>query len=172
MPTSRAKSLTRSACKEAKMERFITKTTLPPDEVLSEIYTKYYEQECPIGAFPHIIQRVARTVHEAQNLPMEFLCFIACRILSGTVGKSFRAYNAVNAYTQDANLYMLGLGASSSGKSASAKILGKRLLSLEMEARLEYREKLLKKKSAMTKSIEAFEKLGGDSPEEKKAEEP
>lgn len=154
------------------MERFITKTTLPPDEVLSEIYTKYYEQECPIGAFPHIIQRVARTVHEAQNLPMEFLCFIACGILSGTVGKSFRAYNAVNAYTQDANLYMLGLGASSSGKSASAKILGKRLLSLEMEARLEYREKLLKKKSAMTKSIEAFEKLGGDSPEEKKAEEP
>ena len=120
MLTSRAKSLTRSACKEAKMERFITKTTLPPDEVLSEIYTKYYEQECPIGAFPHIIQRVARTVHEAQNLPMEFLCFIACGILSGTVGKSFRAYNAVNAYTQDANLYMLGLGASSSGKSASA----------------------------------------------------
>lgn len=172
MLTSRAKSLTRSACKEAKMERFITKTTLPPDEVLSEIYTKYYEQECPIGAFPHIIQRVARTVHEAQNLPMEFLCFIACGILSGTVGKSFRAYNAVNAYTQDANLYMLGLGASSSGKSASAKILGKRLLSLEMEARLEYREKLLKKKSAITKSIEAFEKLGGDSPEEKKAEEP
>ena len=154
------------------MERFITKTTLPPDEVLSEIYTKYYEQECPIGAFPHIIQRVARTVHEAQNLPMEFLCFIACGILSGTVGKSFRAYNAVNAYTQDANLYMLGLGASSSGKSASAKILGNRLLSLEMEARLEYREKLLKKKSAITKSIEAFEKLGGDSPEEKKAEEP
>ena len=126
----------------------------------------------PIGAFPHIIQRVARTVHEAQNLPMEFLCFIACGILSGTVGKSFRAYNAVNAYTQDANLYMLGLGASSSGKSASAKILGNRLLSLEMEARLEYREKLLKKKSAITKSIEAFEKLGGDSPEEKKAEEP
>lgn len=154
------------------MERFITKTTLPPDEVLSEIYTKYYEQECPIGAFPHIIQRVARTVHEAQNLPMEFLCFIACGILSGTVGKSFRAYNAVNAYTQDANLYMLGLGASSSGKSASAKILGKRLLSLEMEARLEYREKLLKKKSAMTKSIDAFEKLGESSSEEKKAEEP
>ena len=154
------------------MERFITKTTLPPDEVLSEIYTKYYEQECPIGAFPHIIQRVARTVHEAQNLPMEFLFFIACGILSGTVGKSFRAYNAVNAYTQDANLYMLGLGASSSGKSASAKILGKRLLSLEMEARLEYREKLLKKKSAMTKSIEAFEKLGETSSEEKKAEEP
>ncbi len=154
------------------MERFITKTTLPPDEVLSEIYTKYYEQECPIGAFPHIIQRVARTVHEAQNLPMEFLCFIACGILSGTVGKSFRAYNAVNAYTQDANLYMLGLGASSSGKSASAKILGNRLLSLEMEARLEYREKLLKKKSAMTKSIEAFEKLGETSSEEKKAEEP
>ena len=49
MPTSRAKSLTRFACKGAKMERFITKTTLPPDEVLSEIYTKYYEQECPIG---------------------------------------------------------------------------------------------------------------------------
>ena len=67
---------------------------------------------------------------------------------------------------------MLGLGASSSGKSASAKILGKRLLSLEMEARLEYREKLLKKKSAMTKSIDAFEKLGESSSEEKKAEEP
>lgn len=170
---SKGKNLIRlSFRKDANMERMITKTTLPPDEVLSEIYTKYYEQECPIGAFPHIIQSVARTVHEAQNLPMEFLCFIACGILSGTVGKSFRAYNAVNAYTQDANLYMLGLGASSSGKSASAKILGKRLLSLEMEARLEYREKLLKKKSAITKSIEAFEKLGGDSPEEKKAEEP
>lgn len=170
---SKGKNLIRlSFRKDANMERMITKTTLPPDEVLSEIYTKYYEQECPIGAFPHIIQSVARTVHEAQNLPMEFLCFIACGILSGTVGKSFRAYNAVNAYTQDANLYMLGLGASSSGKSASAKILGKRLLSLEMEARLEYREKLLKKKSAMTKSIDAFEKLGESSSEEKKAEEP
>lgn len=106
------------------MERFITKTTLPPDEVLSEIYTKYYEQECPIGAFPHIIQSVARTVHEAQNLPIEFLCFIACGILSGTVGKSFRAYNAVNAYTQDANLYMLGLGQALRAKARAQKFWG------------------------------------------------
>ena len=36
-------------------------------------------------------------------------------------------------------------------------------MSLEKGTRLEYYEKFQKKKSAMTKSIEAFEKLGGDS---------
>lgn len=123
-------------------QKIITEIPLPPDEVLSEIYAKYYEQECPIGAFPQLIQRVARSVHEAQNLPMEFLCFIACGIISGTVGKSFRAYRAVNEYTQNANLFMLGLGVSSSGKSASVKILGKPLFDLEIKSRIEFQEKL------------------------------
>ena len=129
-------------------------------------------RNAPLGRSPILSKEWPEPSTKRRICLWSFLCFIACGILSGTVGKSFRAYNAVNAYTQDANLYMLGLGASSSGKSASAKILGNRLLSLEMEARLEYREKLLKKKSAMTKSIEAFEKLGESSSEKKKAEEP
>ena len=40
--------------------KVITNIALPPDEILSEIYAKYYEQECPINAFPSMIQRVAR----------------------------------------------------------------------------------------------------------------
>lgn len=40
------------------------------------------------------------------------------------------------------------------------------------DSKRDCREKLLKKKSAMTKSIDAFEKLGESSSEEKKAEEP
>ena len=55
---------------------------------------------------------------------MELLCFCACGILSGAMGRVFKARNAVSGgYTQTANVYILGVGESSTGKSASIRAL-------------------------------------------------
>ena len=65
-------------------------------ETLSETYKEFYESECPIGAFPKVIRDVAKTYSTARNLPMELLCFCACGILSGAMGRVFKARNAVS----------------------------------------------------------------------------
>ncbi len=93
-------------------------------ETLSEAYREFYESECPIEAFPKVIRDVAKTYSAARNLPMELLCFCACGILSGAMGRVFKARNAVSGgYTQTANVYILGVGESSTGKSASIRAL-------------------------------------------------
>ena len=93
-------------------------------ETLSETYKEFYESECPIDAFPKVIRDVARTYSAARNLPMELLCFCACGILSGAMGRVFKARNAVSGgYTQNANIFVLGVGESSTGKSASIRAL-------------------------------------------------
>lgn len=93
-------------------------------ETLSEAYKEFYESECPISAFPKVIRDVAKTYSTARNLPMELLCFCACGILSGAMGRVFKARNAVSGgYTQTANVYILGVGESSTGKSASIRAL-------------------------------------------------
>lgn len=93
-------------------------------ETLSEAYKEFYESECPIDAFPKVVRDVARTYSVARNLPMELLCFCACGILSGAMGRVFKARNAVSGgYTQTANVYILGVGESSTGKSASIRAL-------------------------------------------------
>lgn len=93
-------------------------------ETLSEAYKEFYESECPIDAFPKVVRDVARTYSVARNLPMELLCFCACGILSGAMGRVFNARNAVSGgYTQKANLFILGVGESSTGKSASIRAL-------------------------------------------------
>lgn len=93
-------------------------------ETLSEAYKEFYESECPIDAFPKVVRDVARTYSVARNLPTELLCFCACGILSGTMGRVFNARNAVSGgYTQKANLFILGVGESSTGKSASIRAL-------------------------------------------------
>ncbi len=128
---------------------------LPPDERLAEIYSEFYEKECPIEAFPSLIRRVAESIHLSHNLPMELLCFIACGIISGAMGSRFKACDAVGSYTQKPNMFFLGLGASSSGKSASLKILANRLLMLEMQERLKYAESLkLKEHEAIGAVVE------------------
>ena len=65
-------------------------------ETLSEAYKEFYESECPIDAFPKAIRDVARTYSVGRNLPMELLCFCACGILSGAMGRVFKAKNAVS----------------------------------------------------------------------------
>ena len=86
-------------------------------ETLSESYREFYESECPIDAFPKVIRDVAKTYSTARNLPMELLCFCACGILSGAMGRVFKARNAVSGgYTQNANIFVLGVGESSTGK--------------------------------------------------------
>lgn len=93
-------------------------------ETLSEAYREFYESECPIDAFPKVIRDVARTYSVGRNLPMELLCFCACGILSGAMGRVFKARNAVSGgYTQNANIFVLGVGESSTGKSASIRAL-------------------------------------------------
>ena len=150
-----------------KKGKVITDIALPPDEVLSEIYAKYYEQECQIGAFPHMVQRVARAVHEAQNLPMEFLCFIACGIISGTVGKSFRAYKAVNAYSQDATFYAWSWGEFVGEKREHENLAN--AFKLEMKRESPIRKSFQIRKSAMSESIELF---AADNEREPKEEDP
>lgn len=114
-------------------------------ESLSEVYNEYYEKDCPLDAFPEKIRAVAKTYAVARNLPMEYLCFCACGILSGAMGRVFKARNAMSGgYTQSANLYMLGVGHSSTGKSASVRVLYEPLEKTLIKARLKYQKDLEK----------------------------
>lgn len=117
-------------------------------ETLSEAYKEFYESECPIGAFPKVIRDVAKTYSTARNLPMELLCFCACGILSGAMGRAFKARNAVSGgYTQTANVYILGVGESSTGKSASIRALFSNL-----------ERRVLREISQYEKELEIFKK--------------
>lgn len=117
-------------------------------ETLSEAYKEFYESECPIDAFPKVVRDVARTYAVARNLPMELLCFCACGILSGAMGRVFNARNAVSGgYTQTANVYILGVGESSTGKSASIRALFSNL-----------ERRVLREISQYEKELEIFKK--------------
>lgn len=129
-------------------------------ETLSETYKEFYESECPIGAFPKVIRDVAKTYSTARNLPMELLCFCACGILSGAMGRVFKARNAVSGgYTQTANVYILGGGESSTGKSASIRALFSNLERRVLREISQYEKELEIFKKSKTKL--AQDKLNG-----------
>ncbi len=129
-------------------------------ETLSEAYKEFYESECPIGAFPKVIRDVAKTYSTARNLPMELLCFFACGILSGAMGRVFKARNAVSGgYTQTANVYILGVGESSTGKSASIRALFSNLERRVLREISQYEKELEIFKKSKTKL--AQDKLNG-----------
>lgn len=123
-------------------------------ETLSEAYKEFYESECPIGAFPKVIRDVAKTYSTARNLPMELLCFCACGILSGATGRAFKARNAVSGgYTQTANVYILGVGESSTGKSASIRALFSNLERKVLREISQYEKALGKFKKSKANSV-------------------
>lgn len=129
-------------------------------ETLSEAYREFYESECPIDAFPKVIRDVAKTYSAARNLPMELLCFCACGILSGAMGRVFKAKNAVSGgYTQTANVYILGVGESSTGKSASIRALFSNLERRVLREISQYEKELEIFKKSKTKL--AQDKLNG-----------
>lgn len=129
-------------------------------ETLSEAYKEFYESECPISAFPKVIRDVAKTYSTARNLPMELLCFCACGIFSGAMGRVFNARNAVSGgYTQTANLFILGVGESSTGKSASIRALFSNLERRVLREISQYKKELEIFKKSKTKL--AQDKLNG-----------
>lgn len=144
-------------------------------ETLSEAYREFYESECPIDAFPKVIRDVAKTYSTARNLPMELLCFCACGILSGAMGRVFKARNAVSGgYTQNANIFVLGVGESSTGKSASIRALFSKLERRVLGEISEYQRELAKFKKTKTKRMQGelngkdnfdFEDEVSDSPQ-------
>ena len=72
----------------------------------------------------------------------------ACGILSGAMGRVFKARNAVSGgYTQTANVYILGVGESSTGKSASIRALFSNL-----------ERRVLREISQYEKELEIFKK--------------
>ncbi len=123
-------------------------------ETLSEAYKEFYESECPIDAFPKVVRDVARTYSVARNLPTELLCFCACGILSGAMGRVFNARNAVSGgYTQKANLFILGVGESSTGKSASIRALFSNLERKILREISQYEKELGKFKKSKVNSV-------------------
>lgn len=123
-------------------------------ETLSEAYKEFYESECPIDAFPKVVRDVARTYAVARNLPMELLCFCACGIFSGAMGRVFNARNAVSGgYTQTANLFILGVGESSTGKSASIRALFSNLERKVLREISQYERELGKFKKSKANSV-------------------
>ena len=110
-----------------------------------ETLSEAYESECPIDAFPKVIRDVAKTYSTARNLPMELLCFCACGILSGAMGRVFKAKNAVSGgYTQNANIFVIGVGESSTDKSASIRALFSKLERQVLGEISEYQRELAK----------------------------
>lgn len=152
------------------MSRFVAQKTpqfFATMETLSEAYKEFYESECPIDAFPKAIRDVARTYSVGRNLPMELLCFCACGILSGAMGRVFKAKNAVSGgYTQTGNIFVLGVGESSTGKSASIRALFSNLGRRALGEISEYQRELAKFKKTKTKHMQdelnGEDKLGFD----------
>ena len=146
------------------MSRFVAQKTpqfFATMETLSEAYKEFYESECPIDAFPKAIRDVARTYSVGRNLPMELLCFCACGILSGAMGRVFKARNAVSGgYTQNANIFVLGVGESSTGKSASIRALFSNLERRVLGEISEYQRELAKFKKTKTKRMQ--DELNGE----------
>ena len=146
------------------MSRFVAQKTpqfFATMETLSEAYKEFYESECPIDAFPKAIRDVARTYSVGRNLPMELLCFCACGILSGAMGRVFKAKNAVSGgYTQTGNIFVLGVGESSTGKSASIRALFSNLERRVLDEIFEYKKELEKFKKAKAKLMQ--DKLNGE----------
>ena len=146
------------------MSRFVAQKTpqfFATMETLSEAYKEFYESECPIDAFPKVIRDVAKTYSAARNLPMELLCFCACGILSGAMGRVFKAKNAVSGgYTQTGNIFVLGVGESSTGKSASIRALFSNLERRVLDEISEYKKELEKFKKAKAKLMQ--DKLNGE----------
>lgn len=146
------------------MPRFVEQKTpqfFATMETLSEAYKEFYESECPIDAFPKAIRDVARTYSVGRNLPMELLCFCACGILSGAMGRVFKVKNAVSGgYTQNANIFVLGVGESSTGKSASIRALFSNLERRVLGEISEYQRELAKFKKTKTKRMQ--DELNGE----------
>ena len=146
------------------MSRFVAQKTpqfFATMETLSEAYKEFYESECPIDAFPKAIRDVARTYSVGRNLPMELLCFCACGILSGAMGRVFKAKNAVSGgYTQTGNIFVLGVGESSTGKSASIRALFSNLERRVLGEISEYQRELAKFKKTKTKRMQ--DELNGE----------
>ncbi len=122
-------------------------------QLLSELYSEYYEKEFPFDAFPKVIRDVATTYATSRNLPLEYLCFCACGILSGAMGRAFRAKNALSGdYKQHSNIYVLCVGRSSTGKSASIHSLFSGLEKKIISERLAYMKALKKWEAEMAKT--------------------
>ena len=103
-------------------------------EHLANIYEEFCDKPCPFDAFPPRIKEVCDHIALAQNLPKVYLYFTALGIISGCVGRSYLATNACNNKSQKPNLFLIGLGSSSTGKSLSINVLGERLKKLDDDA--------------------------------------
>ena len=76
-------------------------------------------------------------------------------ILSGAMGRVFKARNAVSGgYTQNANIFVLGVGESSTGKSASIRALFSNLERRVLGEISEYQRELAKFKKTKTKRMQ------------------
>lgn len=82
-------------------------------------------------------------------------------ILSGAMGRVFKAKNAVSGgYTQNANIFVLGVGESSTGKSASIRALFSKLERRVLGEISEYQRELAKFKKTKTKRMQ--DELNGE----------
>lgn len=82
-------------------------------------------------------------------------------ILSGAMGRVFKARNAVSGgYTQNANIFVLGVGESSTGKSASIRALFSNLERRVLGEISEYQRELAKFKKTKTKRMQ--DELNGE----------
>lgn len=95
----------------------------PQKMLIDDRLNKYTEIEFPAEAFPDAIRKVSEHLNKTRQAPYEMLSFCSLGIISGVAGYYYRLLGAVDNQTQTANLYLLGSGGSSQGKSIALRPL-------------------------------------------------
>lgn len=95
----------------------------PQKMLIDDRLNKYTEIEFPAEAFPDAIRKVSEHLNKTRQAPYEMLSFCSLGIISGVAGYYYRLLGAVDNLTQTANLYLLGSGGSSQGKSIALRPL-------------------------------------------------
>lgn len=95
----------------------------PQKMLIDDRLSKYTEVDFPTDAFPNTIKDLSKHLEETIHAPYEMLSFCSLGIIAGIAGYYYKLVGAVDRQTQTANLYLLGSGGSSQGKSIALKPL-------------------------------------------------
>ena len=91
--------------------------------ISTNIYEKFLNRPFPFEQLPDMIRITSQHIAETRALPPDMVAMMAIGVTAGALGDSFLVQNACEPFQQLPNLYLFGVGATCSGKSAGLEPL-------------------------------------------------